>query len=910
MGGPRAERLVALLALRAGSPVRTDALIDELWAGEPPDGAPTTLRSYVSLLRSALGHATPIERTSAGYALHFPSEFVDMTRFERFVREGRELLDRGRHRRAGEVLRRALELWRGRPFAGLVEHGTLLAEAVRLEELRLHALESRFEADLELGRSAEIVDELEALVAEHPFRERLWRHLMLALYRAGRQADALAAYHRARAALDEQLGIEPSEDLRDLEAAILRQEVPLPHADDRPVIGFPFSLTNFVGRTRELEDVRALLGRARLVTLVGVGGVGKTRLAIEVARCAIDDLADGAAFVDLAALSDPTALSDHVAAALGLGEASGASLAAAISERFPTTDLLVVLDNCEHLREATAALAQAVLETSPDLRILATSRAVLDVPGEAPYPVPPLGLPGEDHDLEAIRNSDAVRLLVDRATLTRHDLRVDDAALDTAERICRELEGLPLAIELAAARTKALSLDEIAERLGDRFRFLVAGRRLTAARHRTLREAMDWSFELLAPDEQRLLARLSVFPAGATLESIAAVCLDGDGDEAERLIEGLVDASLLVPSLGNNGTRYRLLETVRQYAAERLPEADRDELERRHAERARAIAEATHLSVEGTDFAMSFDLARDELPSIRAAIQWAGGADPGLGLEIACALERYWASRLAREGVATFTSLLEHDGIPDALRARALRCLGGCRTLLGDFGQGATEYEEALAIHRRLRQPAYEAHILLRLAIEAYRIHDRQRTRELLDEAAAAGGDDRYAPDRYSGLALSAHLAFDAGRNDEGFELLGRAVELARAADDDWWQIHFLMQLSERARDLGLLDAVGPAAREALRKAMTIEDRRLIIYGLWLLAQDAATAGLGHRAGRIWGGIEAEVARGGPVGQWEVEAESLRTQVEDTAGAGFEAAVAEGRSLSLDAVVDEALSPP
>ena len=895
IGGVRPQTLLAILALRAGSPVSLDVLTDELWAGEPPDGSPTTLRSYVSRLRTAMGASATIDRRSTGYVLDVPRDWVDVVRFESTVRAGRALLDGGRFRRAAAVLREALELWRGRPFDGLPADGSFRSETARLEELRLHALESRIEADLASGRAGDLVDELEGLLAEHPFREHLWRHLMLALYRAGRQADALAAYHRARAALDEQLGIQPGEELQTLEAAILRQDLPVA-ADRRPMLGVPAALTSFVGRSTEVAEIVELLRGKRLVTLVGLGGVGKTRLSIEAARRALDDIVDGIAFVDLAALSDPAHLSAQVAASLGLQESVAGDLGSALAEHVGSTAALLILDNCEHLREAAAELAQGLLATSPDLRILATSREILDVAGEAPYPVPPL-----DED-------DAVRLLVDRATLTRHGLEIDEAAMATAARICRDLEALPLAIELAAARTKALSLDEIADRLGDRFQFLVSWRRLTSARHRTLREAMGWSYELLAPDEQRLLARLSVFPAGASLDSVAAVCLDGDDLEAGRLIERLIDASLVVPIDGELGTRLRLLETVRQYAAERLPEDELPALQRRHAERVLAIAESTNLGLEGASHASRFDVARTELPSIRAAIHWAGDTDPSLAVAIAAALERFWAFIQPRDSIAMLTALLADDSLSDAERARVLRCRGGCRYASGDFAGGVEDYESALEIHRRLDDRAHQAHLLMRIAVEAQRKRDGPEARRLLDEAAAIGGDERFASDRYVSLEIEADLAFDEGRLDDAFAMLERAGQLATEAGDTIWLLDSLQAIADRASDAGRFAVAEPAAREALILARKRDVRSSVIWGLAFLGRLAAEASLHERAGRIWGGLEAEVERGGPVGQWESEAEERRAHVASAGGAAFHAGVAEGLQLSLDAVIEEALA--
>ena len=571
LGGRRSQTLLAVLGLHPGEAISADRLIDELWSGEPPDGAAITLRSYVSRLRNAFGDPSPIEHLGTGYALRIERDRVDALAFERLAREGDRALERRRFRVAARLFDAALALWSGEPFGGLAVDGTLRGESVRLGELRLHVVEQRFEALLAVGGASGLVDELEGLVAEHPYRERLWRDLMLALYRSDRQADALAAYHRARSALDEQLGIEPGEQLAELERAILRHEVPEAEATEAARSTIPAPLTSFVGREAALRDVAELVGSHRLVTLAGVGGAGKTRLAIEVGQRMADDFSDGAAFVDLAAVSEPDLLVPQVAAAIGLGEGPGAPIdrvAAALRDR----ETLLILDNCEHVRDATAAMTQRLLQDGPDVRVLATSREILGVAGEAAYTVTPLEAPGEDATPAEIRGAEAVQLLLARIARAPGDL--GDDGLRTAARICRDLDGLPLAIELAAARTTALTLDEIAARLADRFRFLVSWRRLAPARHQTLREAMDWSFDLLAPPEQRLLAALSVFPGPFTLGGVAEVCLDGDDDTALHLIERLVHASLVVATEADGQMRYGLLATVRQYAAERLdPEA-------------------------------------------------------------------------------------------------------------------------------------------------------------------------------------------------------------------------------------------------------------------------------------------------------------------------------------------------
>src|SRR5579875_2526796 len=468
VGGRRQRALLALLALAGGRPVSRERLAEELWHGRPPAGVETTLRSYVSRLRSTLGDSASIRGHGGAYSLEVPPEAVDSVRFERLVEEGREALARGAHPRAARRLREALSLWRGAALADVAADGPglLRLEADRLQELRLVAVELRIEAELGLGSSESLVAEAEALVRRHPYRERLWRLLMLALYRAGRQAEALAAYRRARSVLDEQLGLEPSEQLRELEQAILRQEVP-PARPPELQHNLPAPLTSFVGRVRELAEVERLLEEGRLVTLTGVGGVGKTRLALETAARLLPELADGVFWCDLGAISEPSLVTRAVARVFDVREQAAPDLLERLALRLREAEVLLLLDNCEHLRDACAELAQTLLRGCPRLRILATSRTALGAGGECDYPVPPLAVaaPAEDP-----RSSEAVSLFLARARAARPRLLADEAALAAAARICAELDGLPLAIELAAARAKALSFQEIEARLADRFR--------------------------------------------------------------------------------------------------------------------------------------------------------------------------------------------------------------------------------------------------------------------------------------------------------------------------------------------------------------------------------------------------------------------------------------------------------
>ena len=801
LGGPRQHALLALLALRPGQVLSIDGLVEELWSGEPTLGADATLRSYVSRLRRAIRGAASIDRTGDGYVLGIVPAAVDALAFERLVREGGETLARGAARRAREGFVEALAMWRGRPLGEVGTDGALAAAVERLEELRLLAIEWRVEADLGIGKAAELVEELEALVREQPFRERLWHHLMLALYRAGRQADALAAYHRARAALDEHLGIEPGEELRSLEAAILQQAVPpAPAADDRSQArdSLPASLTSFIGRADELAHVGRLVRRYRLVTLTGVGGVGKTRLALEAAREASSAFADGVVFVDLAPLADPTLVASELAGALGLRESSGSSPVDSVVAQVRDRELLVVLDNCEHLREACAELVAALLARAPHAHVLATSRVTLGVPGEVDTAVHPLALPGAGVE----GASDAVDLFVERARAARPSLSGDAATRAAVARIVEDLDGLPLAIELAAARAKVLSIGDIAARLGDRFKFLVSWRRLSSARHRTLAEAMAWSFDLLEPAEQAVLADLSVFAGSFDLEAIAAVSLDGDPGRALDMLQQLVEASLVVPETDlQGGSRYRLLETVRQYAMERLADLGRVNLTRAaHARYFATLAETT--PNRGAEQARGMATLDVELDNLRAAQDSAIElGDDVLLRRLTAAMWRYWHVRgLLVEGRARLaTALATGPGDAPDLYARVLTGAARIAWTIGDYAEGEGYAGELLALAEASGSTtlAYEAHAILATIAgrqhqyetsEAYSLRALQLGREIDDELSLLMTENNHAA-----------LLLDMGRLEEAVPMLEHVLERFRALGDTTGTAYALLNLAEAA---------------------------------------------------------------------------------------------------------------
>ncbi|WP_104632568.1 ATP-binding protein, partial [Streptomyces sp. MH60] len=543
-GGPRPRALLTLLLLDAGRTVPAARLIDGLYGPEPPAGAANALQSQISRLRGRLAPHTSIEGGGAGYRIVTPPASVDSHVFERLCKAGRAALAAGDHARAAAGLREALALWRGPALPDLPEAP---AEAARLTELRLTAVQDRVEADLALGGGAELVPELRGLLSGHPLSERLYGQLMRALHAGGRSAEALTVYEEARRTLAEQLGTDPSPELAALHGELLRGPTAAPR---RPRL--PAQLTRCVGRDAELDRITALFADARLVTLTGPGGTGKTRLAIEAAsRCETSVSPADVCFVELAPLTDGGQIPYAVLTALGVREGfrtAGVDATERLLTALEDREALLVLDNCEHLVDAAAALAALLLGTCRGVRILATGRESLGITGEALVPVPPLS------------PRPSVELFLERARAVRPGF---DGHARVPE-ICAALDGLPLAIELAAARLRTLGPDELADRLDDRFRLLSRGDRSKAPRHRTLRAVVEWSWELLAEEERELARRLTVFTGGATLEAVEAVC---GVPHPEDLLASLVEKSLLehLPE-----GRYRMLETLRAFAAEGL----------------------------------------------------------------------------------------------------------------------------------------------------------------------------------------------------------------------------------------------------------------------------------------------------------------------------------------------------
>jgi predicted ATPase/DNA-binding SARP family transcriptional activator len=805
--GTKPKGLLALLGLRAGEVVSTGRIVEELWGDREIRDPLNAVQVLVSKVRRALAAGSGggdhlIVTTGSGYRLAVAAEVVDAVRFDRLTEEGRRMLGDGMAGPAAVTLREALGLWRG-PALEDFHEDFARGDRIRLEELRAAALELRIDADLALGRHEQVAAEVATLTTEHPLRERLWGQQMVALYRAGRQGEALRAYRAARTVLGEELGLDPGPALHRLEAAILARDPSLDLADGvvraaaptetaGTVGNVPVAISSFVGRVEEIDTVVDLLRGRRLVTLVGPGGVGKTRLALEVAAALGEEHRGGVWLIELASLRDPRDVGAAVATVLGLDDAT--RLEPFVADK----DALLVVDNCEHVIDEAASVIERLLRSGAGVRVLATSREGLGVGGEIRWMVPPLGL------------EESSALFRERAEAGGPDV-ADDAAL--IERICDRLDGLPLAVELAAARTRSLSLGDIAARLDDRFSLLTTGGRTVELRQQTLRRVVDWSYDLLFAAEQRVFRRLSVFAGGFDLAAAEAVCAGHDvavGDIVD-ILGHLVDKSLVSVIDRDDATRYRLLQTMVDYGHERLGEADEADATRdRHLRWMVEFAATAEPGLRGRDQPRWIRRLDYELDNARVAMDWAeqqGRADDAVAIAAGLAYGWYITGAVA-DGRALIGRALAIEGESSAEQRAVAGAWGAWLTQIGsgaatsDAGERA---EQALAAGRGSSVRGFATAAVVASLLRAYRGHTVEAN-ELIEEAADQLGDD---PDRWlqafvdwvrSGLALKVG---DAGRAEE---LLRGSVAWFAAEGDRYGQAIASIRLGELAELRGEYD--------------------------------------------------------------------------------------------------------
>ncbi|GGL22396.1 SARP family transcriptional regulator [Planomonospora parontospora subsp. antibiotica] len=717
--GIRLRALLAALALEPGRVVTRARLVDWIWGRRPPADEVNALQALVSRLRRALPDGA-IEAGSGGYRLAVPPDAVDVCRFERLAAQARAA---GPAVRA-DLLRSALALWRGTAMADIAlrDSDAFDAAVARLDELRAAALGDRVEADIRLGRGAELVSELTGLVAAHPLREGFTAALMRALAEAGRATEALTVYQRTRERLAEELGADPSAELSALHTALLRGE--LGERPENRRTNLRAELTSFIGKDDDVSAVAGLAVEHRLVTLTGAGGSGKTRLAAETARTMLAGLPDGAWLVELASVRSGGELTQAALTALGLrdqavlGEARAGEpmdrLIAALRERA----VLLVLDNCEHVIEAAAAFADRLLGECRRLRILATSREPLGITGEVLWQVEPLALPAEGAGPTEAGSSPAVRLLRDRADLVRKDIGSAAHTLSAMVRICRALDGIPLAIELAAARLRTMSVDQLARRLDDRFRLLTGGSRTVLPRHKTLRAVVDWSWDLLSGAERGVLRRLSVFSGGVSLEAAERVCGDeAAGEQVFDVLTALIEKSLLLAD-GEGTPRYRMLNTIREYAAQRLAEAGESEPARRaHLAYFTELAETAEPHLRRAEQLEWLAVLEAEHDNISAALRGAiaeGRAREAVRLVAAAGYYWYLSGHRAEGAELSIAAVSLPGEVPDEVRAMAYLIV----TMFVTAGINGDQHQAREWIHQahRLARRSGSRHPLLGFA--------------------------------------------------------------------------------------------------------------------------------------------------------------------------------------------------
>lgn len=667
---PSHKRLLSILALDVGRPIHTDLLIDRFWRGDPPATAKAAIQTHISALRRLLGRGS-VTTEGQSYILDLSDEDIDFAIFQHLSGEARASADRGDWEGALNRTEEALDLWRGEPFSELRDDDFARPQVIQLEESRLELLELRGDALLALGRNDELLPDLEQLAAEHPLRERLWEQLMTARYRLGRHTDALRAFQEVSATLAG-IGVEPGENLQRLEEKILLHDRSLLRSPDN----LPVELDSFIGRERETEEVNVLVAHNRLVTLTGAGGSGKTRLAINVAR-QLTEAFTGRWVVELADLRQPELIATEIAVSMRL-RPEGADVLGAIADAIRSETHLIVLDNCEHLLHGVAHVVQELLREAPGLKVVATSREPLRVRGESVYVVPGMALP--DPDVSSVHSAlayEAVKLFDRRASAALSAFHIDESNLDAVVSVCRNLDGMPLAIELAAGQVRALSLREIAERTETNIEILRGGSSTAPPRHQTLEATIEWSYLLLDNTERVVLNRLGVFSGGFGLGAAEQV-ISGRGIPQERVVQilsSLVDKSLVSRYLTKQGSRYRLLETVRQYVKLRLDESgEGEELRRRQQRWCLSLVEGLWSRALGRGQHELAALLEAEADNLQTALGWSrSSSDADAVVRLSQALGWHWyLTGHHHNSVAVLKTGLEMANRSEAALMRAL----------------------------------------------------------------------------------------------------------------------------------------------------------------------------------------------------------------------------------------------
>ncbi|WP_336206843.1 BTAD domain-containing putative transcriptional regulator [Nonomuraea sp. LPB2021202275-12-8] len=841
----KVRALLAELLVDPGLVVSSDRLVDDIWRDEPPAKPAGALQTLVSRLRRALAQGTElVVHRPPGYLLQVADDAVDAGRFAALTAQARKAV--GPRERAS-LLTSALALWRGPAFADFADEPFTRVAIARLEEQRLLAIEDQAEARLDLGEHSLLAGELTDVTERHPLRERLRAAHMRALYGAGRPSEALDRYHELRHRLAEEVGSEPGAELVALYQEILRQDPRLQAepatAEPRPRTNLPTPLTELIGRSQSVAEVGSLLITGPLVTLTGPGGVGKTRLAVETATRLAQSFPDGTWLVELAAhprTADTTdELAEVVAATLGIRDDTAPgpfpagrphTLTGRLAEALHGKRLLLVLDNCEHVVEPAAMLAEELLRFAPGIRILATSQEPLGITGEQLWPVLPLDLPAADAVTVRQAQSGAVRLFVARAAAASPGFGLTEDNARAVAAICRRLDGIPLALELAASRVRVLGVRELSERLDDRFRLLIGGRRGAPARQRTLRAMIDWSWELLTAAEQIVLRRLAIHSDGCTLDAAETVCA-GDGVKRAQVVDllaRLVDRSLVLVAHEADGPRYRLPESVAAYCLERLHAGDHEPVRRAHALYYTSFAEQADSYLRGEHQQAWLKRLDTETANLRSALDGAAAdGDARLARRLAHAMVWYWflRGRLTEAKRSLAVALALNEDSEDADRSLTMAWRAGVSMLSGDRSGPEWDSGSVSKLYEDIREP-----------------HEQARAGWLLGFAVTLFGD----------LAV-------------GEELTDRILARSHAIDDHWGIAAALVTRSTQNYTCGDFGSSLRQGEESLALFRALGDRWGQSQAMAVLGRLAEIAG-DHAQARRWHRDGLRIAEG--LGLW------------------------------------------
>jgi predicted ATPase/DNA-binding SARP family transcriptional activator len=917
LGGRRERTLLAMLLLNANREIGVDRLVDAIWGDRPPTNPRAALHNVVSRLRARLA-PDAVSRTGSGYILRLEPGDLDLARVEELGREATSARTANRLHASVGLLRDALAHWRGEALSEFAGEPFAGAEAGRIAELRLHLLEERIALELELGRHDDLVGELEALVAEHPLRERFRAQLMLALYRSGRQSEALDAYQSARRVLSDELGLEPGPELRQIERAVLNQDVLLdaPAAPPVAAAAVPAPVSPLVGRDDERRAVLELLRRpaVRAVTLTGPGGVGKTRLAVELAGELHEDVAGSVCFVSLEAVAEPSLIVPAVAQALGLEDAGRTDLLESVLGVLQARDVLLVVDNVEQLLPDGAVELARLLEAARGLRLLATSRAPLRVAGEYEYPVEPLPLPDlrPPLDVERLAQSDAVVLFLSRMEAVRPGHLPPDELLAVAS-ICVRLDGLPLALELVAIQTRLFSPRALLSRLENRLP-LPSATRHGSGRQQTLASTIEWSYALLGEGAQRRFLELAVFSGGWGLEAAAAVA----GVPAEELLDQLaelLDHHLVRRDDSVDGEpRFSMLATIREVALRLLESGgDATTVRRRHTEYYAGLAEQAAVALVGPDQARWLEQLELEHDNVRAAIAWPlEHGDAATALQIGGALARYFYVRgYLGEGRRWLEEALAGAATaPAEVRARGLTAAANVARFQGDHGAALRHANENLQLSRRLGDPPALINSLMCLAnVESER--GATEAEQLYEEAraeATRAGEPWLEAQAWLGLAGHALLGGEYAR---AARLYRTSLDLLSEVGDRTGAMVALHSLGFAALHRGRYDEARLHLVDGLERAQEVGHRRGAAACIEGIAAVLAAEERAADAARLLGAAEGIRSRAGAsLAPFEhaIHERTLGLVERSLSDRDLPAALAAGRALSVDEAVETTLS--